>query len=171
MPENVELKCRLRSPERARALCAGLGARYVATLDQTDRYYRVADGRLKRRETRGEPVEWILYRRDDRAEARPSRYELLAPAAVRARFGDPPGPLRIVVRKRRELWRWEHVRIHLDEVDGLGPHLELEALVLPEQPRAAAERALHRALEALAPALGERLAGSYADLLEGRGVR
>ena len=33
----------------------------------------------------------------------------------------------VVVEKRRRLLLWEGVRIHLDEVEGLGSFLELEA--------------------------------------------
>jgi len=33
-----------------------------------------------------------------------------------------------VVTKRREIWLLENVRIHLDEVEGLGTFLELEAV-------------------------------------------
>ena len=37
----------------------------------------------------------------------------------------------VVVSKRRRLFLWEGVRIHLDEVDGLGSFVEFEA-VLPD---------------------------------------
>ena len=33
----------------------------------------------------------------------------------------------VVVAKRRRLFIWEDVRIHLDEVEGLGTFVELEA--------------------------------------------
>ena len=65
MAENLELKCELRDLDRARELARALGAELIATLDQTDTYYPVADGRLKRRETRDQPSEWVFYRRDD----------------------------------------------------------------------------------------------------------
>ena len=55
---------------------------------------------------------------------------------------------------------WEGVRIHLDDVDGLGSFVELEA---PEDGDQAAK--VERLSEALAIADDDLIAGSYSDLL------
>lgn len=48
-------------------------------------------------------------------------------AALEAALGS-----RGTVEKRRHLFLWNGVRIHLDEVIGLGPFIELEAVAPPE---------------------------------------
>lgn len=40
--------------------------------------------------------------------------------------------MRGVVEKRRRLFLWRQVRIHLDDVRGLGRFIELEAVAPPE---------------------------------------
>ena len=47
-----------------------------------------------------------------------------------------------VVRKRREIYLWQNVRIHLDDVEGLGQFLEFEAVLSPEIDEAAGRRQL-----------------------------
>ena len=48
-------------------------------------------------------------------------------AALAAAIGD-----RVVVTKRRRLFLWRDVRIHLDNVEGLGTFIELEAVAPPD---------------------------------------
>ncbi len=45
MPRNIEIKVRLSDLAVARATAAALGARYVATEEQVDRYYGLDAGR------------------------------------------------------------------------------------------------------------------------------
>ena len=52
--QNVEYKCELRDPELVRGVCARTGATHVGTVRQLDTYFRIPDGRLKKRETEGE---------------------------------------------------------------------------------------------------------------------
>jgi predicted adenylyl cyclase CyaB len=72
----------------------------------------------------------------------------------------------VVVEKHREILLYENVRIHLDQVAGLGEFLEFEA-VLGEGDNAADG---HRKVDWLTQRLGistDRLIqGSYADLRE-----
>jgi predicted adenylyl cyclase CyaB len=70
-----------------------------------------------------------------------------------------------VVEKTRRLFLYDHVRIHLDDVDGLGSFVELEA-VLPEGSDVpAGDEVLDRVISALR--LGERpsIGGGYLELL------
>jgi homotetrameric cytidine deaminase len=71
----------------------------------------------------------------------------------------------VVVDKRRRLLLWEGVRIHLDEVDGLGSFLELEA-VAPEGSDLSAEQAkVERLRGELGVDDGNLVATGYSDLL------
>jgi adenylate cyclase class IV len=165
---NVEFKAEIRDLEAARLTCEVVGAVRAGTLVQVDTYFRTPDGRLKRRETEGQPPEWIFYQRPDQPGPRLSRYTLLTDGQARVRFGSGTLQAWKVVRKRREPWLLDsarsQTRIHLDEVEGLGTFLEIEALVTPgrDLPEACVE--VLRLRGAFSPLLGEPIAGSYGEL-------
>ena len=166
---NVELKAADPDPERSLAAALALGASDEGVLLQRDTYFRGvrAGARLKLREQEPGGAELIAYERADAAEARESRYRLVAvpdPAALVEALDAALGTL-AVVDKRRRLLLWEGVRIHLDDVHGLGTFVELEGVAAHGGDR---ER-VQRASEALAIDPGAIEAGSYADLLLARG--
>ena len=70
----------------------------------------------------------------------------------------------IEVEKTRQVWLWENVRIHLDEVSGLGQFVELEAVADDDNVEESHQRleTLMRALEISADQLVE---GSYGDMM------
>lgn len=169
--ENVEFKAELRDLALARTLCRQIKAAWVATLEQTDTYFRLAEGRLKRREAAGQATEWILYHRPDRAAARVSRFRILSQAQAELRFGASVPSVWVVVKKTRSVWMHSGVRIHLDQVEELGTFLELEALITPRQPLPECYRQVQLLGQAFAPVLGEVLSQSYSDMLAGEGGR
>jgi homotetrameric cytidine deaminase len=127
---NIELKARDRDPQRTLELALALGAEDRGTLAQRDTYCAAARGRLKLREEDPGEAHLIAYERPDAARARESRYRIAAVAdatAQRAALDAALGTL-VAVAKRRRLLVWEGVRIHLDEVDGLGAFVELEGV-------------------------------------------
>lgn len=162
---NVEFKAELRDIEVARSICKSLKAVHDGRRRQTDTYFRVADGRLKRRETQGEPAEYIFYSRSNRVDPKVSHYVVYTEAQARERFGASPLPVWVVVKKTRDLYLLDHVRIHLDEVDALGKFLEFEAIVSEENDVPMCRESVEFLREAFMPALGEPIAVSYADML------
>src|SRR3954453_7799016 len=127
---NVELKARDPDPERSLARCRALGAEDRGELRQRDTYFAAARARLKLREQEPGGAELIAYERPDAARARESRYRIVPvtdPAALREALDAGLGTV-VVVDKRRRLFLWEGVRIHLDRVDGLGDFVELEGV-------------------------------------------
>jgi homotetrameric cytidine deaminase len=128
---NVELKARDPNPEVTTARCLNLGAVDQGELRQTDTYFVARRGRLKLRSQEGGGNELIAYSRPDATGARESTY-VRAPASQSVLEAlDSALGTTVVVSKRRRLLVWEGVRIHLDEVDGLGSFIEVEA-VLPD---------------------------------------
>jgi adenylate cyclase len=162
---NVEFKAELRDPALALPICLELGAKYVGTLKQTDTYYRVADARLKKRETVGEPTEWIFYQRPDQLRPKLSQFMIYSEAEAHERFGITPLPVWLVVKKKRDLLLYGNVRIHLDAVDDLGAFVELEAMITKACGEDACRDAVARIRTALAPVLGEPISCGYSDLL------
>lgn len=130
---NVELKARDSDPAATAGRCEALGAVDHGVREQRDTYFAGRHGRLKLREEGGSIAELIAYRRLDTTEAEQSAF-IRAPAAdpalLREALDAALGET-VVVVKRRRLFMWEHVRIHLDDVEGLGTFIELEAMVGP----------------------------------------
>lgn len=166
---NVEFKAELRDPQIARAVARSIGAKLVATLEQTDTYFRVVSGRLKKREAvidgQPEPVEFIHYDRDDRARPRISAFQIMSEDEFHERFGALPLPVWLTVRKRREVFLIDHARIHLDRVESLGEFIEFEALVTRNHNVARAHETVARLRAEFGPVMGEALSGGYSDLL------
>jgi len=73
--------------------------------------------------------------------------------------------VRGVVVKRRHIWLWQNVRIHLDEVSGLGTFVEFEAVITSPAEEVAAPTQLNRLSTILLIRPEDHLAPSYADLL------
>lgn len=165
---NVELKARDPDPPATLARCLELGAEDRGVLVQKDTYYAGRRGRLKLREHAPGDAELIAYRRADTTEPEPSAYVLAAvgdAGALDSVLGSALGTV-VVVAKQRRLLLWEHVRIHLDEVEGLGTFVELEALIDPDLSDQDMARAkVERLRSELAIEDGSLVAVGYADLL------
>lgn len=163
--QNVEFKAELRDLPLARTVCRTKGASFIGELKQTDTYFRVPSGRLKKRETEGEPTEYVFYERPNRSAAKISNFVIYSEQRALERFGVAPLPIWVVVRKVRELWLIANARIHLDRVEGLGTFLEFEALVSRDCSVEAARECVQELREAFGPCLGEAIDCSYSDLL------
>ncbi|HYE61112.1 MAG TPA: class IV adenylate cyclase [Phycisphaerales bacterium] len=162
---NVELKAELRDLPLARLIAKAVGATFILSFDQTDTYYRVPSGKLKKRETTGEPVEYIFYERPHKPTAKLSQFVIYSEEQALERFGREPLPVWVVVKKTRELYMHANARIHLDTVEGLGTFLEFEALVSRVHDIEACTRQVQTLREKFAPVLGELIACGYSDLL------
>lgn len=128
---NLEYKARIDDPRPFMAKARALGFDLRGDLQQTDTYFPAAHGRLKLRETAGFQGELIFYKRDEHGADRPSDYDIARmpePEALRLVLAASLGVL-TVVRKRGTLLVLDGTRLHLDNVDGLGAFLEIEAPV------------------------------------------
>jgi len=162
---NVELKARDADPEATLRRALELGASDEGVLRQRDTYFGRARGRLKLREQEPGGAQLIAYDRPDDASARTSAYRLADvadPDALREALDAALGT-RVVVDKRRHLLRYENVRIHLDDVEGLGAFVELEGVAAPDSDLTRERELVDRLRGELA--LGEAVPVSYSDLL------
>lgn len=169
MRRNIELKVKYSDLERAARIMDSLGAEFEGMLEQTDTYFRAADGRLKLRETAGGPAQLIWYDRSDQAEVRPSDYILThVPDAplLKETLRRSNGIVK-EVRKSREFYIWESVRIHLDRVEEVGRFIEFEAVLDPGDTEEEAMRKLETLCHHLQIGPEARLAESYADMAPG----
>jgi homotetrameric cytidine deaminase len=168
---NVELKARDPEPERTLRAALGLGATDHGVLHQRDTYFASREGRLKLREETAADgttrAQLIAYARPDEAAARTSAYHLVDvpdPAATAAALDASLG-MSVVVDKRRRLLTDGAVRIHLDQVEGLGHYIELEAVAPPESDLTEEHAHVARLREALGLTEDLVTARGYAALL------
>jgi homotetrameric cytidine deaminase len=168
---NVELKARDPDPGRSLERALALGAEDKGEIRQRDTYFAGARGRLKLREQEsgGSPLwdELIEYSRDDSTDARTSTYRRVPVAdasALQEALDAAYGTL-VTVTKRRRVLLWEGVRIHLDEVEGLGSYLEFEAVAEEGSDLAGEHRKVERLRAELEVADENLVATSYSDLL------
>jgi predicted adenylyl cyclase CyaB len=147
--------------------CRLLGATDEGFLHQRDTYFAVTAGRLKlREELSSGTAELIFYER-------PSDDGIRSSAYVRARVeGEETRHLlglalgiAGVVTKTRRLFLWHGVRIHLDDVEGLGSFIELEAVVSDHIDAVEARAQVEFLLEALKIDVAELEPGGYLELL------
>lgn len=162
--QNVEFKAEIRDLTAARRQCSLVGATFAGSFVQIDTYFRLAEGRLKRRETPGRAAEWIFYRRPDGPVARLAHYTILTDEQARVRFGEGTLVPWKVVRKTRELWMVDNCRVHLDSVEDLGLFIEFEAVVSPRHDLGECRMMVQHLREQFAPIMGEAIGGSYESL-------
>jgi len=172
---NLEFKAELREPAIASEVCRSLQATLIGTMKQVDTYYRMASGRLKRREIwvdSGKPgapsepeVEVIFYERPNAAGTKVSQFRIYSEARAHEVFGRELPPIWLVVRKVRTLWMVGNTRIHLDQVEGLGALLEFEYPMSRAQPVEIAQQELARLRAAFGMVLGEPIDCSYSDMI------
>ena len=164
---NVELKAKYEDLEQARTLATALGARFLGVLHQRDTYFAVPKGRLKLRETEKEEAVLIWYDRPNRTDSRLSRYHLVPvqepdwlKQTLKAALG-----LRTIVEKKRELYQYRNVRIHLDQVQGLGNFLEFEAVLEPQHRESHGHSLLADLRQLFEISEDDLLAQSYSELM------
>jgi predicted adenylyl cyclase CyaB len=162
----VELKAIDPDRERSLAACEALGAEAHGVLIQRDTYFHAPHGRLKLREEEGAAPHLIAYERPDRAGQRESRYRIVQVSHVdelKVALSSALG-VKVVVEKKRSLFLWQAVRIHLDQVGGLGNFIEFEAVASDGSDLSREEAHVATMRQAFAIDDANVIGGSYCDL-------
>ncbi len=167
MRENLEAKWRVEDLGEIRRKAEAVSAVFQWTRKQRDVFFVVPRGRLKLRIVDGRPGELIAYFRPDEANVRSSRYvvaQVPEPEPVLAALS---ATLQVLaeVRKERTLLLWRNVRVHLDQVEGLGSFVELESVVDRETPREEARANFERLSGALGLDPRQSVPQAYVELL------
>jgi adenylate cyclase class IV len=164
--QNVEIKARLRRPDLARQVARAVATDQGGTLSQVDTYFHCRHGRLKLREIDGQDANLIWYERENRPDARPSRYCLIPapdPVGLKLALTAALG-VKGVVRKQRELYLYHNVRIHLDQVSQIGSFLELESVLSEEIDEVDGREQIERLLATFQIKKSDLTAESYVDM-------
>jgi len=169
---NLELKARLGNLDAARTVAQAVATSRLSPQHQIDTYFHCRHGRLKLRQIDGLSAQLVSYARADEPGPKVSDY-VLAPvsnpeslkAALTATLG-----VRCVVEKHREIFLHQNVRIHLDEVKGLGSFLEFEAVLGPGVDDARGQSQLDYLAREFSLTRGDLLSGSYSDMVTEQSV-
>ncbi len=127
---NIEIKAVYTDLKKAREVCRRLNAKFIGVDRQVDTYFTVPKGRLKLRESSLSGAFLIPYIRPDQEGPKKSDYGL-----IKVENAEQIKSLllqifesNLVVKKSREIYLLDNVRVHLDDVEGLGHFFELEAV-------------------------------------------
>jgi predicted adenylyl cyclase CyaB len=167
---NIEIKARYSDLAQARRIAKQLKARFVGRAKQVDTFYKVSQGRLKLRESSLKGAELIPYVRPNVRGPKTSQYVVLPvtdPTKTKLLFKGLLG-VEGVVEKTRDLFLLGNVRIHLDQVRGLGNFLEFEA-VMPKDSakiRRAETRKVEKLLKIFQVSPKDMIDISYRDMLK-----
>ena len=167
--QNLEAKFKLDDLTRTSKLAEAIGYQFKATLLQRDTFFRVPEGKLKLREE--ESAAWmIFYGREDSQDLKLSSYEIVPivePEKTREMMTQALGTI-ATVRKTRILMMRDHVRLHLDRVDGLGEFGEIEAVLGERGDPERSRPAVDELLSALGVNRNNLIAASYFEMLRPR---
>lgn len=126
---NVEIKARCSQPDVVEKLLLNENAKFIGSDHQIDTYFDVKNGRLKLREGNIENA-LIYYNRVNNVGPKRSDiilYPVTEGVTLKALLDTSIGT-KVVVDKKRKIFFIENVKFHLDEVQGLGTFVEIEAI-------------------------------------------
>ncbi len=127
--KNVEFKARVNSTDDLERRLKELNPTFKGEDHQIDTYFKVKDGRLKLREGTIENA-LIHYHRPNTATAKQSDvilYKHYPDKALKAILTLHLG-IKSIVEKRRRIYFVDNVKLHFDQVVGLGCFAEVEAI-------------------------------------------
>ena len=125
--KNIEIKARTTKHTFIREVLHAMPSVFKGTDYQRDTYFNVPQGRLKLRDGNIEKA-LISYNRNDQAGPKKSDYRLhhcSDPETLRECLTHSLGVL-VDVKKVREIYYVDQVKVHLDVIDGLGQFVEIE---------------------------------------------
>ena len=125
---NVEIKAKSADPCFIRNYLVSTGADFKGLDEQTDTYFNVNDGRLKLREGKIEN-NLIFYTRNDEAGPKSSHFHLVKVEDAKGlkEVLERSCGIKMIVKKRREIYYIDNVKFHIDELPGFGSFIEIEA--------------------------------------------
>lgn len=126
---SIEIKAKSNNPDQIREILKSKHAEFSGIDRQIDTYFKVNNGRLKLRQGNIENY-LIHYLRENKKGPKQSDITLFK--------NDPKSSLKdiltkalgvsVVVDKKREIYFIGNIKFHIDQVQGLGDFIEIEAI-------------------------------------------
>ncbi len=164
---NIEIKAKCNDPKYVKEYLKNNHAEFKGTDHQTDTYFNVSNGRLKLREGNIEN-NLIYYERSNEARAKESNFQLvmITDAKGLKEVLTKSLGIKIIVKKKREIYFIKNVKFHIDEVAGLGNFMEIEASNLyADVSKEELQRQCNFYLEEFKINESDLIAVSYSDML------
>jgi predicted adenylyl cyclase CyaB len=164
---NIEIKARIESVAAITPRVASLATDGPVEIAQDDTFFHCGNGRLKLRAFSADSGELIFYRRVNQAGPKESFYirtPTSSPGTLRESLSLAYGQIGRI-RKQRTLFLVGRTRVHLDRVEGLGDFLELEVVLVDDEPADAGSREARELMDRLGIQPGQLIEGAYLDLM------
>ena len=164
---NVEIKARCADPSFVRNYLIDHSADFKGIDEQIDTYFNVSSGRLKLREGNIEN-NLIFYNRNDQAGPKSSHFHLvkIEDAKGLKEVLEESCGIKMIVRKKREIYYIDNVKFHIDEVPEHGTFIEIEAgNILTNKTEAQLSAQCNFYLKEFGIKEEDLIAGSYSDML------
>ena len=167
MARNIEIKARIENVALLTPKVAELASEGPLEIAQDDTFFACNQGRLKLRAFSNDAGELIFYQRANQTGPKESfflRSPTTSPGILRESLSLAYGQIGRI-RKYRTLFLVGRTRVHLDRVEGLGHFLELEVMLVDDEP---AEQGIREASDLMAHLgiqPGQLVEGAYLDLM------
>jgi len=167
MARNIEIKARIENVALLTPKVAELASEGPLEIAQDDTFFACNQGRLKLRAFSNDAGELIFYQRANQTGPKESfflRSPTTSPGILRESLSLAYGQIGRI-RKYRTLFLVGRTRVHLDRVEGLGHFLELEVVLVDDEP---AEQGIREASDLMAHLgiqPGQLVEGAYLDLM------
>lgn len=164
---NVEIKARSANPDLVRDYLASNKADFKGVDLQTDTYFNTLKGRLKLREGNIEN-NLIYYERENTEGPKSSNFQLIKVdnASLLKEVLIKSNGIKVIVKKKREIYYIDNVKFHIDEVEGLGSFIEIEAgNILADLSHPALLQQCERYQQIFRVKENDLISESYSDLL------
>ena len=167
MARNIEIKARIENVALLTHRVADMASEGPLEIAQDDTFFHCATGRLKLRAFSNDLGELIFYRRVNQAGPKESFYlrsPTSSPETLRESLSLAYGQIGRI-RKYRTLFLVGRTRVHLDRVEGLGHFLELEVVLVDDEPTEAGVHEAHSLMARLGIQSEQLIDGAYLDLM------
>lgn len=168
---NVEIKAKCSDPVFIRQYLLHQNANFKGIDAQTDTYFNVPNGRLKLREGIIEN-NLIFYKRNNQPGPKNSHFHLVKvayPIELKEVLEKSCG-IKMIVKKQREIYYIDNVKFHIDELEGLGSFVEIEAGdILADKTESELLEQCNFYMKEFGIKANDLVAESYSDLLLNKG--
>jgi predicted adenylyl cyclase CyaB len=167
MARNIEIKARIENVALLTPQVAALASEGPLEIAQDDTFFACDTGRLKLRAFSNDSGELIFYQRANQSGPKESFYlrsPTTSPENLRESLSLAYGQIGRI-RKYRTLFLVGRTRVHLDRVEGLGHFLELEVMLVDDEPPEQGIREAGELMESLGIQPEQLIEGAYIDLL------
>ena len=167
MARNIEIKARIENVAVLTPKVAALASEGPLEIAQDDTFFACDTGRLKLRAFSNDLGELIFYQRSNQTGPKESFYlrsPTTSPENLRESLSLAYGQIGRI-RKYRTLFLVGRTRVHLDRVEGLGHFLELEVVLVDDEPTETGVREAGELMEQLGIQPDQLVEGAYLDLI------